>query len=92
MMQDLREKTKIIMIVVALAFVGLMVFEWGMDISGQSAAVQTGELGRVNGEPISYQAYTVAYQELYQQRAAVRGASFPASRSARSRTPPSIRW
>jgi peptidyl-prolyl cis-trans isomerase D len=67
MMQDLREKTKIIMIVVALAFVGLMVFEWGMDISGQSAAVQTGELGRVNGEPISYAAYSAAYQELYQQ-------------------------
>ncbi|CAN5834725.1 hypothetical protein BH23GEM6_BH23GEM6_17270 [soil metagenome] len=67
MMQDLREKTKIIMIVVALAFVGLMVFEWGMDISGQSAAVQTGELGRVNGEPISLAAYNAAYQELYQQ-------------------------
>jgi peptidyl-prolyl cis-trans isomerase D len=67
MMQDLREKTKIVMIVVALAFVGLMVFEWGMDISGQSAAVQTGELGRVNGEPVSYQAYSAVYQQLYQQ-------------------------
>jgi peptidyl-prolyl cis-trans isomerase D len=67
MMQDLREKTKIIMIVVAVAFVALMVFEWGMDISGQSAAVQTGELGRVNGQPIPYQAYATAYQELYQR-------------------------
>lgn len=67
MMQDLRENTKIIMIVVAVAFVALMVFEWGMDISGQSAAVQTGELGRVNGQPIPYQAYSLAYQELYQQ-------------------------
>lgn len=67
MMQDLREKTKIIMLVVAVAFVGLMVFEWGMDISGQSAAVQTGELGRVNGQPIPYQEYALAYQELYQR-------------------------
>jgi peptidyl-prolyl cis-trans isomerase D len=74
MMRELREKTKIIMIVVALAFVGLMVFEWGMDISGTSAAMQTGELGRVNGEPISYQAYSVAYQELYQRAQAQYGA------------------
>jgi peptidyl-prolyl cis-trans isomerase D len=67
MMQDLREKTKIIMIVVALAFVGLMVFEWGMDISGTSVGAQTGELGRVNGEPISQQAFMLAQQELTQQ-------------------------
>jgi peptidyl-prolyl cis-trans isomerase D len=73
MMRELREKTKIIMIVVALAFVGLMVFEWGMDISGTSAAMQTGELGRVNGEPISYQAYSLAYQELYQRAQAQYG-------------------
>lgn len=67
MMRELREKTKVIMIVVAVAFVGLMVFEWGMDITGQSAAVQTGELGRVNGQPISYQAYASVYQDLYQR-------------------------
>lgn len=67
MMQDLREKTKIVMIVVAVAFVGLMVFEWGMDISGQSVAEQTGEIGRVNGEPISAQAYTAVYQQMYEQ-------------------------
>ncbi len=67
MMQDLREKTKIVMIVVAVAFVALMVFEWGMDISGQSAGLQAGELGRVNGEAISYQVYSDVYQQLYQQ-------------------------
>lgn len=66
MMQDLREKTKIVMIVVALAFVGLMVFEWGMDISGQSSG-QASELGVVNGEPVEYAAYTAAYQQLYEQ-------------------------
>jgi len=67
MMRDLREKTKIVMIVVALAFVGLMVFEWGMDISGTTVADQTGELGRVNGDPISFQAYSMAYQQLFEQ-------------------------
>ena len=54
--------------------VGLMVFEWGMDISGQSSGLQTGELGRVNGETISYQAYSAAYQELYNQARAQSGA------------------
>ncbi|HEV2130653.1 MAG TPA: peptidylprolyl isomerase, partial [Longimicrobiaceae bacterium] len=67
MMQDLRNKTKWIMIIVALSFVGLMVFEWGMDISGQSSAAQTGELGRVNGRPVQNQAYQNTYQELYQR-------------------------
>ncbi|MEX2582648.1 MAG: peptidylprolyl isomerase [Gemmatimonadota bacterium] len=67
MMRDLREKTKLIMIVVALAFVGLMVFEWGMDASGSSVAQQTGELGRVNGEPVPFEAYSLAYQQLYDQ-------------------------
>lgn len=67
MMQDLREKTKWIMLVVALAFVGLMVFEWGMDISGRSAGAEMGALGEVDGRPIHYQAYMEAYQNLYQQ-------------------------
>jgi len=66
MMQDLREKTKFVMLFVAIAFVGLMVFEWGMDISGRSAG-GPGELGRVNGQPIPYEAYNTAYQELYAQ-------------------------
>lgn len=65
MMRELREKTKIIMIVVALCFVGLMVFEWGMDISGSSVARQTGELGRVNGEPVSFDEYSATYDQMY---------------------------
>lgn len=73
MMRDLREKTKLVMIVVALAFVGLMVFEWGMDISGTTVASQTGELGRVNGQPVPYDAYQVAYQSLNDQARASMG-------------------
>lgn len=73
MMRDLREKTKWVMLIVALAFVGLMVFEWGMDISGSTVAEQTGELGRVNGEPVSFQAYSEVYQGLYAQAQAQSG-------------------
>jgi peptidyl-prolyl cis-trans isomerase D len=69
MMRQMRENTKWIMLIVAVAFVGLMVFEWGMDASGRSgAAAAGGELGRVNGEPISYEEYLTVYRNLYQQQ------------------------
>src|SRR5690606_24494035 len=66
----LREKTKVIMLITALAFVGLMVFEWGMDFSGRSSAALTGgEIGRVNGDPITADEYNRVYQNLYDQQA-----------------------
>jgi peptidyl-prolyl cis-trans isomerase D len=62
----MRENTKWIMLVTAIAFVGLMVFEWGMDITGQSSG-SFGELGRVNGTPVTYDIYQAAYRNLYDQ-------------------------
>jgi peptidyl-prolyl cis-trans isomerase D len=67
MMRELRDKTKWVMLVVVLAFVGLMVFEWGMDISGRSAGAEMGALGEVDGRPVQYQAYMEAYQALYER-------------------------
>ena len=68
MMQQMRENTKWIMLITALAFVGLMVFEWGMDMSGQSATAMTGgQLGTVNGAPVTYAEYNQVYRNLYQQ-------------------------
>ncbi len=67
-MRAMRENTKWVMLIVAVAFVGLMVFEWGMDLTGQSSAQLTGgEVGEVNGETITYQEYITTYQRLYQQ-------------------------
>lgn len=69
MMQQMRENTKWIMLVTALSFVALMVFEWGMDMSGGSAAQFTGgELGSVNGDPILYRDYEEVRRQLYEQR------------------------
>jgi peptidyl-prolyl cis-trans isomerase D len=69
MMQQMRENTKWIMLITALAFVGLMVFEWGMDMSGQSAnALTGGQLGTVNGSTITYGEFNQVYRNLYQQR------------------------
>ncbi len=66
MMQELRKSTKWIMILVALAFGGLMFFEWGMDITGQTAG-SFGEIGRVNGTPVVYEQYMASYRNLYDQ-------------------------
>ncbi|MEX1184607.1 MAG: peptidylprolyl isomerase [Gemmatimonadota bacterium] len=65
----MRENTKWIMLVTALAFVALMVFEWGMDMSGQSSAqFAGGDMGRVNGEIVSFEEYNAIYRNLYQQQ------------------------
>jgi parvulin-like peptidyl-prolyl isomerase len=66
MMRQMRENTKWIMLVTALAFAALMVFEWGMDITGRTAG-GVGEIGRVNGEPVYYEDYLAAYRNLYDQ-------------------------
>ena len=65
-MRQMRENTKWIMLVTAIAFVALMVFEWGMDISGRSGG-GLGEIGSVNGAPVSYEQYQVVYRNLYEQ-------------------------
>jgi peptidyl-prolyl cis-trans isomerase D len=56
------------MLITALAFVGLMVFQWGMDLSGRSSANAGGHLGSVNGEPITAEQYQSTYRTLYQQQ------------------------
>lgn len=69
MMRTMRENTKVVMLITALAFVGLMVFEWGMDLSGRSSAqVSGGEIGRINGEAVSYEEFIRVYNALYEQQ------------------------
>src|SRR5690606_36539278 len=69
MMRTMREHTKAIMLITAPAFVALMVFEWGMDLSGRtSAQASGGEIGRVNGESISYEEFRRVYSALYDQQ------------------------
>ncbi|MDH3224700.1 MAG: SurA N-terminal domain-containing protein, partial [Gemmatimonadota bacterium] len=66
MMRQMRDNTVWIMLLTALAFVALMVFEWGMDITGQTAG-SFGEIGRVNGSPVMYDNYMAVYRNLYDQ-------------------------
>jgi len=70
MMQTLRNNTKWIMLATAIAFVALMVFQWGMDLTGRSGSqFAGGEIGRVNGEPILYDQFNTVYRNIYDQQA-----------------------
>ncbi|TVP74341.1 MAG: hypothetical protein EA352_10925, partial [Gemmatimonadales bacterium] len=64
MMRQMRQNTKIIMLVTAAAFVALMVFEWGMDMSGQTAG---GDMGRVGSTSVSVQEFNTVRQSIYEQ-------------------------
>ena len=66
MMRQMRENTKWIMLVTATAFVGLMVFQWGMDITGRSG-LSIGEIGSVNGTPVMYNSFNQTYRSLFDQ-------------------------
>ncbi len=66
MMRQMREHTKWIMLLAMLAFGGLMFFEWGMDITGQTSG-GFGEIGRVNGTPVLYDQYMATYRGIYDQ-------------------------
>lgn len=54
------------MLVTAFAFVGLMVFQWGMDITGRSG-LSIGEIGSVNGTPVMYDAFNQVYRSIYDE-------------------------
>ena len=53
LMNKLRDKTHIILIILILAFLATIVFEWGMDYLGLRGG-QVTELGSVNGQEIKY--------------------------------------
>ena len=66
MMRQMRANTQWIMLATAFAFVGLMVFQWGMDITGRSG-LSVGEIGNVNGTPVMYEEYNQTYRRLFDQ-------------------------
>jgi len=62
MLTTLRERTKYIMLILAVAFVGWLVFDVGMGVSGQGQ-YQAGQIaGKVDGTSISYQEFLEASQ------------------------------
>lgn len=66
MLSTMREKTRFIMIILAVAFVGWLVFDVGMG-GPNRASTTTQDIGSVNGTPIRYQAFMDAYRQLSEQ-------------------------
>ena len=64
MMTQLREYSKIFIVIVAVAFIGLMVFDWGMDYLGLRQRPNI--VGKVNGKKLSYEMFSDQFQQLYQ--------------------------
>ena len=68
MMQMIRSTAgKIIVPLLMVFFLGWMVLEIGMDAMGGGLAGGSRNLGSVNGDPISSQAYNERYNALYEQ-------------------------
>jgi peptidyl-prolyl cis-trans isomerase D len=65
MMTKLREMTFIFIWILVIAFVALMVFEWGMDISGIKG--RSNVVGKIDGNKITIQDFQQAIQNLYLQ-------------------------
>jgi len=54
LMNKLRDKTHIILIILILAFLATIIFEWGMDYLGGRSDGQVTSLGSVNGQDIDF--------------------------------------
>ena len=67
-LSTMREKTKIVMLVLAVAFVGWLVFDVGMGVTGQRTGGR--DVGSVNGHPISVEQWNEAYRVAYESNRA----------------------
>ncbi len=54
LMKLLRERTHVVMIILVIAFVGLIGLEWGADMTGRGPGGQNA-VGSINGEAVSYE-------------------------------------
>lgn len=64
MMTKLREMTFAILWVLVIAFVGLMVFQWGADITGRKG--RTNILGKIEGKKVTIQEFEKAVEQARQ--------------------------
>ncbi|MFQ5632931.1 MAG: SurA N-terminal domain-containing protein, partial [bacterium] len=72
MMERMRGFTKVILYGLVLAFVGTIIFDWGMDFSGLKT--KSGLIAEINGEEIPFNRFSQLYDaalDNYQQRTGI---------------------
>jgi len=67
MLSHMRRNTKTILWITAAAFVGMMVFAWGMDVTGRRSRKFSRTVGEINGRTITAQAFQRMLQQAYIQ-------------------------
>ena len=68
MLKTLRQNTKIVLWAVVAGFVGMIVFAWGMDVTGIRSRKLMQTMGEINGRKISIQEFRNAIQQAYAQQ------------------------
>ena len=64
-MTKMRELTKVILYTLVVAFVGTIIFDWGMNYTGRKTAANV--IGKVNGEEISARQFDQTYAAQLEQ-------------------------
>ncbi len=67
MMKAMREKTHIVLGILLLAFIGLIVVEWGSESTIFRPKEQTGVIATINGQDIHYEQFYRAYEQQLEQ-------------------------
>ena len=68
MMTTLRKYMKHVMWIVAVTFIGTIVFSWGMGgFKKRGMPTESGEIGEVNGQKLMYQQFALALEEEYKK-------------------------
>jgi peptidyl-prolyl cis-trans isomerase D len=62
-MSSLRDKTHIILYTLLAAFLALIVFEWGMNFTGNSGKKEN-QAGKVNGKAVAFSQYDEVYKAM----------------------------
>lgn len=65
-MKKMREHTKTFLVILVLAFVGTIIFDWGMNVTGIKRRPNVA--GEVNGEEIKWDQFNRRYQQLVENK------------------------
>jgi len=67
MLDSIRKKASIIIIVVVIAFALTIVLDWGMNVLGIRSQGEMQPVGKINDQEITYQTYHNAIQKVYME-------------------------